>query len=219
MSMRRVVPAMVLTLALAAPAHAAQLDPKTAPVTAGPLIENSDAYEGNRCTRNEVPDLTGEVVTAVAKFCWTFYRLDPGAETDSARNYGVWWIQSIVKPKNGWCAQKVVTELSFRDSEAPLHGISGRDFDTRKATQITPKLRVDAEGTATTQASVKQSLKLWPRKLVSKLAAKTNSFKMVWTGTSRRVIAAAGGVEGSWATDSGPSVFVPGMSPRMVSEC
>lgn len=216
--MKRVVPAVVLTLALASPAQAAQLDPRTAPATTGPLIENSDAYEGNRCTRNEVPDLTGEVVTAVAKFCWTFYRLDPGAETDAARDYGVWWIQSVVKPKNGWCVNKVVTQLSM-ETEASLHGISGRDFETRKATQITPKLRVDAEGMATTQASVKQSLKLWPRRLVSKLAAKTNTFKMVWTGTSRRAIAAAGGVEGSWAAEGSPSVFLPGMSPRMVSDC
>lgn len=217
MSMRRVVPAVVLTLALASPAHAAQLDPKTPPVTSGPLVDDSDTYDGNRCTRNQVPGTNGEVA-AVAKFCWTFYRFDPAAETDAARDYGVWWIQSVVKPRNGWCVNKVVTQLSM-DTEASLHGISGRDFETQKATQISPKLRVDAEGMATTQASVKQSLKLFPRKLVTKIAANSNTFKMVWTGTSRRAIAAAGGVEGSWTAEGSPSVFLPGMSPRMVSDC
>ena len=217
MNMRRVLPAVVLVMALASPAHAAQLDPRTAPVTSGPLVDDSDSYDGNRCTRNRVPGLNGEVA-AVAKFCWTFYRLEPGAETDSARDYGVWWIQSIVKPKNGWCASKIVTQLSM-DTEAELHAISGKDFRTGRATRITPKLSVDAEGTATSPASVKQSLKLFPKKMVTKIPADSKTLKMVWTGASRRPIAAAGGVEGSWATGSGPSVFLPGMSPRMVSDC
>ena len=217
MSLRRILPAVVLVMALAAPASAAQLDPRTAPTTTGPLIEDSDSYEGNRCSRNVIKGSNDEVA-AVAKFCWTFYRLDPSAETDTARDYGVWWIQSRVKPRNGWCVSKVVTQMAMSQGST-MHGISGRDYEATSAKAITPKLNVDAEGNASTPASVKQSLTLIPNKLVTKLVAETNNFKMVWTGGTRRAVAAAGGVEGSWDTKSGPPVFLPGMSPRMVSDC
>ena len=217
MSLSRIAPAVVLIMALAAPASAAQLDPRTAPTTTGALIEDSDSYEGNRCSRNVIKG-TDDEIAAVAKFCWTFFRLDPNAETDAARDYGVWWIQSRVKPKNGWCANKVVTQMAMSEGST-MHAISGRDFETTSARSISPKLTVDAEGTASTPASVKQSLTLIPNKLVTKLVPETNNFKMVWSGGTRRAVAAAGGVEGSWVTDAGPPVFLPGMSPRMVSDC
>ena len=217
MRLGRIAPAVILIMALAVPASAAQLDPRTAPVTTGPLIEDSDSYEGNRCSRKVVKG-TEDEVAAVAKFCWTFYRLDPSTETDAARDYGVWWIQSLVKPKNGWCANKIVTQMAMSEGST-MHAISGRDYSTSTAKPISPKLSVDAEGTASTPASVRQSLTLIPQKLVTKLVASTNNFKMVWTGGTRRAVAAAGGIEGSWATETGPPVFLPGMSPRMVSDC
>ena len=217
MRIARVAPAVMLIMSLAAPAQAAQLDPRTAPVTSGPLIEDSGAYEGNRCSRQEIAGTNGEVA-AVAKFCWTFYRFDPAAETDAGRDYGAWWIQSVVKPKNGWCASKVVTQMTMATGST-MHGLSGRDFQTSSSRSITQKLRMDVEGNTTTPALIKQSLKLIPSKLVSKFVTRSNTFKMVWSGATRRAVAAAGGVEGSWAGDQGPPVFLPGMSPRMVSDC
>lgn len=217
MSLRRIAPAVILVLALAAPASAAQLDPRTAPITTGPLIEDSSSYEGDRCSRNVIKGMNDEVA-AVAKFCWTFYRLDPNGETDASRDYGVWWIQSRVKPKNGWCANKIVTQMAMSEGST-MHAISGRDYEATSAKSISPKLTVDAEGAASAPASVRQSLTLIPKKLVTKLVPSTNNFKMVWTGATRRAVAAAGGIEGSWAAEAGPPVFLPGMSPRMVSDC
>lgn len=218
MRISRTVPAVVLILALAAPAQAAQLDPRTAPITSGPLIEDSDTYEGKRCSRNEMMDLENKVVVAVTKYCWTFFRFDPAAETDTARNYGAWWIQSIVRPKNGWCTSKVVTQMSM-STGSTMHGISGKDFETSSKRDITPKLRLDVEGNTETPALIKQSLKLIPKKLVTKFVSKNNNFKMVWTGATRRAVAAAGGIEGSWPAEESPPVFLPGMSPRVVSDC
>jgi hypothetical protein len=209
----------LVALALGAlPASAAQLDPRTAPVTTGPITDESDSYEGDRCSRQVIPSTNATEPAAVAKFCWTFYSFDPNAETDVARNYGAWWIQSIVKPKNGWCVSRVVTQLSM-GAESTLHAISGRDFTTEKARRISPKIKIDAEGYADEPASIQQSLKLLPRKMTTRLARESNNLKIVWTGATRRAVASAGGVEGSWAASSGPPVFLPGMSPRMISDC
>lgn len=211
-----VVATCLLALSVS-PAHAAQLDPKAAPTVTGPIVEDSDSYDGKRCTRRQIPG-AGDEVAAIAKFCWTFFRFDPQAESDTERDYGIWWVQSRVNPKNGWCANKVVTQLSMSTGTV-LHAISGRNFQTKRARKIAPKLTADANGASTTPATVEQSLKLFPNKLNTRLAAKTNTLKMVWTGATRRPIAAAGGVEGSWNVAEGPPVFLPGMSPRMVSDC
>jgi len=193
------------------------MDAAEKPTTTGPLIPADSDFEGDPCTRRRVKNEEG-VLVAVVKYCWSFYRFDTTQETDSTNDYGVYWIQSTVAPRNGWCAEKVNTGLAMADS-AVVHDKTLKDYEVRRAKTVTTSLDVDAETNATVAASVAKEFVVHRGTLNARWVAKIKNLKLVWSGGTRRKVAAAGGLEASWASDSGPPAFVPNVAPRMVSNC
>jgi hypothetical protein len=193
------------------------MDPADKPVVSGPLVNSDHSFKSEPCSRKTIRSTKGQVI-AKLKYCWSFYRFDPAQETDAERDYGAYWIQSVIAPKNGWCATKAITGLAM-DSETVAHRKTLKDFTAAKARRIKPRLVVDAAGTATTTGMISKPFRLYPKKLASRWIEKNKNFKMVWRGTTRQKVGAAGGLEVSWTSDSDPPLFTPTMSPELVSFC
>lgn len=193
------------------------MDPAEKPVASGPLANDDDNFFGEPCTRETLRSEDG-VVIAKLEYCWSFYRFDPTQETDAERDYGAYWVQSVITPKNGWCATKVTTGLAM-DTATVAHRKTLKDLTADKSRRVNPKLVVDAAGSAMTNGTISKPFRLYPNKLGYRWIEKNKNFKMVWRGMSRQKLAAAGGLEVSWATDAGPPAFGPSMSPQMVSFC
>lgn len=220
--MRLKIVALALPLALfASVANAAQMDPRSEPNASGPLIKANEVYtteESPRCGKQETTTFDGELA-GVTRLCYTFYRFDPAQETDSARDYGVWWIQGTITPKNGWCAKKFKTDISL-SSGGTYHAFTGKDFSAGSPKTVTANLKVDAEGTASTPATVKKSFTLYPGTISAGFVKKNHTLNLVWRGATKRTVALAGGVEGSWASDGGgPGAFFSGAQPSLTDGC
>jgi len=220
--MRLRIIALAVPLALMANgAHAAQMDPRSEPNTSGPLIAANDVYttpESPRCGRQVTKTFDGEVA-GVTRLCYSFYRFDPAHETDTARDFGVWWIQGTLTPKNGWCAKRFKADIAL-SSGGNYHAFTGKDFSATSSRSVTASLKIDAEGSATTPAAVKKSFTLHPSSISAGFVAKNQTLNLVWRGATKKTVALAGGVEGSWESGSGgPGAFVSGAQPTLTDGC
>ncbi|MGI8407451.1 MAG: hypothetical protein ACR2L3_02965 [Actinomycetota bacterium] len=220
--MRRHLIALALPLALfASSAQGApmQMDPEVEPTITGPLSPSSDAFVTGatpRCDR-QTTKVEGQTV-GVTRICFSLYRFDPTQETDADRDYGVWWIQATLTPKNGWCANRLIAKLDLESNQA--HAFTGKDFGVGNSKDVAAFLRVDADGHASSVGTVKKRFTIHPRTITGSFSATGNTLKLVWRGaTKSKTVALAGGVEGSWAPEAGPGSFVSQAIPRLISTC
>lgn len=220
--MRRHLIAIALPLLLlSGSAHGAavQIDPEVEPVITGPLSSSSQPYisgDSPRCDR-QTTKVEGKTV-GVTRICFSIYRFDPAQETDRDRDYGVWWIQATLAPKNGWCSKRFKAELDLKSNQ--VHGFTGRDFETSGSKEVAAFLKVDANGSADREGTVKKRFTIHPDSITGSFSAKDNRLKLIWDGaTKRKTVALAGGVEGSWNAESGPGSFVSRAIPRLISTC
>lgn len=197
-----------------------QMDPKEEPTTTGPLISSNEDYssaEQPRCGRQETQ--LGDKIVGVIRACFSFYRFDPARETDSVNDYGVWWVQATLTPKNGGCAKRFKAFLSLPTNVTP-HAYTGRDFQAGQPKPGVSMLKVDAAGSAAEVATVQKGFVIIPRTITSSMTEGESTMDLLWRGsTKRKVIALAGGIEGSWATGSAPEIFAYGGSSKILSSC
>jgi hypothetical protein len=207
---------VLLSAALLAPAGAAQMKASDPPHVAGPLALSNETYSGDPC-RREVIKVGGEVA-AVGRFCTWFYRFDPGAESDAGRDYGVWWIQSDFKPRNGWCAKQLNTGIAM-SSGTEVTAFTRKKLDLSTGRKVTIRLRPDAGGTSATPGLVRNSFVMRPGTYRSRFVSSNSNLKMVWKGATKKPAAFAGGLEASWPANSGPPAFLPNASAQMQKPC
>jgi hypothetical protein len=208
-----VISAFVICV-VAVPALAGQLDPSTKPATKGPLAYD-DQFSGPECTR-QIQKTNGQV-NAVTRLCAFFYKFDPNSETDATHDYGVWWVQSSITPKNGWCATSTSTDLDIDQASPfePLKAAPDRETDVTATERVVAKLVVDDDGNATTNGVIKQHFLLYPDKLVPRLLKKAHVLKLKWYGASKHALSFAGGAEVEWTAGGDPPAVSPNLSASM----
>lgn len=209
----------LLTAALvagsASPA-AGQLDARSDPVVTGPL---SALGNGKKCRATKY-EVEGEVV-ARAKICLFLYAYDPGAEDDDERDYGVMWAQTNVDTGGGWCAFRVHTEV-YIPEDMPVHAKVPRAQKVVKRKKVTWTLKVDAEGHAAEEASVKKGLTLYPRQLSRsrrEAGDEQDLVRVTWRGQTAQKLGFVSGLEVSWPEDDGPPDAVPFRVEYPIRQC
>jgi hypothetical protein len=191
--------ALVLSVLLATPAMAEQLAAKDDPKVSDNLVQ-----QGKKCA-TERDEHDGTVV-AVVKACQRFFTLDPAAEDNEARDYGVLWLQSTIDPKPGWCVTAAKSDMVF-PARAKLAGRTPEAEETAKRSKrLKTELAADAGGHAATAGTISQTSTLFPDKQTPSLKKrdKTTQFRLTWTGSSDEKLAFVSGVHVSWATEDGP---------------
>lgn len=197
------------------PPAAGQLDARAEPVVTGPLTTLGD---GKKCRATKY-EVDGDVV-ARAKICLFLYAFDPDMEDDEDRDYGVMWAQTNVDTRGGWCAFKVNTEVSV-PKDMPMHAKVPRARKIRARKKVTWKLKVDAEGNASEEATVKKRLTLYPRSL-SRSRRDGGDFDLVrvtWRGETAQKLGFVSGFEVSWPEDDGPPDAVPFRVEYPIRQC
>lgn len=220
--MRRLSITLALALALfVGNAHGApvQMDPEVEPTITGPLAPSSQSYiaEGSPRCKRQATRFEGQTV-GVTRICFSTYRFDPAEESDVERDYGVWWVQATLTPKNGWCAKRFKAELDLESNE--VHAFTGKDLSAGNSRDVAAFLKVNADGFSSTNATVKKTYTLHPDSITGSLVKTDNTLKLVWRGaTKKKTVALAGGVEGSWAAGTEPVPFESRATPRLISAC
>lgn len=206
MSKTRVTRIGALSLALAVlaavPASAAQLDPRDAPQTKGPLN-----LGGKVCNKQRLRAPNGQigVVTRACIFAYTF---DPAREDDNQRDYGVAWLQTHAVPKNGWCLNKVRSDLINQNDDISAKAPKGRRT-FGKGQRFVTRLRSNADGSAQEVGVVKNAVFMRRGTLASRMANNGTEFRLLWKGKAGKPVAFALGIEANWS-DSQNFVFTPG---------
>lgn len=203
-SSRLLATALLATLmSVATPAAAdQQLRSAARPRAEGPL-----AFEGRSCGVQRVR-ASGTTV-AVGRSCLFLYTFSASAELDPLRDYGVAWVQTELDPMNGWCATAVGTGI-FLPDRLRGHARAPAGHDARSPRPVTTVLRVDAEGSALSDASVRQGFVLHPRRLRSSLSRGRRTLVVAWEGRTDRPLAFAAGL--AFSGDATASVLGRGIS-------
>jgi hypothetical protein len=186
-------------LAFAAPAHAEQLAAKDEP-----KVSDNLESQGKKCATER--DKHDGVVVAVVKACQRFYTLDTAAETDDANDYGVFWLQSTIDPKPGWCVTSGSSDIVFPARLALISKAPDAEEAAKKSKRLKTTLSVDADGNASTPGSVSQNSTLYPDKQTPsvKRGEKVTKLRLKWSGSSGEKLAFVSGVQVAWSADEGP---------------
>lgn len=191
--------ALALCIALATPAAAEQLEAKDDPKASDNLVS-----QGKKCaTERDTHD--GNVV-AVVKACQRFYTLDSASEGNETRDYGVFWLQTTIAPKPGWCVTMAKSDMVFPRRAKVVSKTPEGEVTAKNSKRLKTELSADAGGNATTPGSISQSSTLYPDKQTPTLKkrTKTTQFRLTWTGSNENQLAFVSGVEISWSTEEGP---------------
>jgi len=152
---------------------------------------------------------------AVARFhiCNGYYVFNPDQETDADTDYGAYWVQATVNAVNGWCTRSVTTELTGGgDGVTQRSPKPGTTIKAKKARNVTPRVRVDAQGNTDSPGTLRNTFRLRPGTLKSRRAGST--FRTIWTGKSQQKLAFVMGAEIRWAAGEAPPGFAPQVFAR-----
>ena len=198
-------------VALLAPGAEARPPPKRS----GPL--NFDERRCSRAIEEWRNPKTGRMETvARSKTCVLFYTYDPLAEDDEERDFGVVWVQSRVKPRNGWCARRVASDL-FVSKDTKIHTTRPKKTQgTGSSRQLRVKLGTDANGAGAKTGTVSEIIKIFPKKLRHSTTTTDTSrvFRQRWSGLRGKPLNFASGAEVSWAIDDPPDALTSGLTYR-----
>ena len=190
------LPVMVLTMLGAGVANA-QMTANDDPTKRGPIWrDNKD------CAKDR--SFSGGQTAVVSKACSYSYTFRRSEDRDLARNYGVFWFQTTIDPRNGFCASNVTATIRVPrgyeiENKAPNFA------NTSSRTRDTARLRVDAGGGRQNDAVLKNSYTLFRRSVKPNLDGR--KLTVEWNGGTGRTVALALGVEVSY-----PAGDVPGRS-------
>ncbi len=195
------VPLLVMGLSVPAAPASAQIDAEDRPIVRGPLVQQL-----KQCKRKRVR-VDGNLV-AVAESCIRFLSFAPEKEGDAARDYGAIWLQTTLDSRRKWCTTKIKGDI-FVPRGARLHARAPRALFAAQRRSVRTKLKVDAAGHATGRAGVvRRVFSLLPRRLRGRRAADGTVWRAAWRGSTKAKVAAASGIEVSWATADGPPAAV-----------
>ncbi len=196
--LRAIAVLLAAGLALGGTATAAtQMDASDEPQVEGPLT-----LENMKCERRV--EKARKQTAGVIKRCLRFYRLDPAAESDGDRDYGVVWLQSNVDGRNGWCAKSVASDIVLPDAV---------DLHTRRPKGVTEvaerkryrtRLVAQASGTSDDPATIRQTWTAYPKRFRGRVRDEGRIFRLKWRGSSEAKLGFASGIEVSWATSEPP---------------
>lgn len=191
--------ALALCLVISSPALAEQMQAKDAPKASENL-----SFQGEKCATDR-DEHDGKVV-AVVKACQRFYTLNSDAEDDAGNDYGVFWLQTTIDPKPGWCVTTAKSDMVFPARAEVVARTPDADESVKKAKQLRTNLSANAGGHAATAGSISQTSTIYPDKQTPSLKkrTKTTRFRVHWTGSSGEQLAFVSGVHFSWAADDGP---------------
>jgi hypothetical protein len=184
---------------LATPALAEQLQARDDPKVSENLVA-----QGRKCATER--DEHRDEVVAVVKACQRFFTLDPASESNEARDYGVFWLQTTIEPRAGWCVTSAKSDMVFPARAKVVARTPEADESAKKSKRLKTELTADAGGNASTAGSISQTSTLYPDKQVPSLTKreKTTQFRVLWTGSSDKQLAFVSGVHISWSTEDGP---------------
>ena len=204
-----VVTSLLLSGLLAAPstALAAQMTARDRPVVRGPLRQ-----EIRRCRSREVR-FEGRVI-AEARSCIRLYRLRPGVDNHSARDYGAVWLQATLDPRRRWCAEKVRSDVDVPDGTR-MHNRAPRSRFTDRRRRVRTRLVVDARGRADRRGVIRQGYALLPRALRTSTRSDGRLWRAVWRGSTDATVAIATGIEISWPAGEPPDRVSSNLAYRL----
>lgn len=191
---------VVALVGTATPAQAAQLDPRTEPEISGGSLSDP----ARSCSRHVTK--RGGRKAAVLRSCTFLYV--QGMSLD--RTHAVVWKQVWAQTRNGFCLKRIDSDLT--------RGLEMNSFDqvvpngslsTAKPKRVEASLTVDAGGTMTEPATVRQPYVLRPNRVrgTLRMTEAGERFRTAWRGSTRRAVAVVSGIDFSWNTALGtPSV-------------
>lgn len=182
------VPIMAFTLVGAGLANA-QMLANDDPRVKGPL-----ARDDKDCVRDADSTSSGQRAV-VSKACSYSFAFNPNRDNDNQRDYGVFWFQVNVEPKNGFCVSRVMSKIRVPRGYR-IENKTPRYERTSSRTRDKAKLRVDAGGGRRNDAIVKNSYGLFPRRLKPDLEARRLTVE--WNGGTRNTVAMVLGIEVSY---------------------
>lgn len=203
-----VMPSRVATVAVSVVAVAILFAPHAAAEQLAakddPKVSDNLESQGRKCATER--DKHDGVVVAVVKACQRFYLLDAESETNADRDFGVFWLQSTIDPKPGWCVTSSSSDMVFSSRLALVSKTPNAQETTKRDKRLKTSLSVDAGGDASTPGSISQTSTLYPDKQtpVVKSGDKVTKFRLKWNGSSGDKLAFVSGVQVSWAADDGP---------------
>ena len=185
-------------LLLAAPsgAQTAQMDADDDPKVAGPLELRTDDC------RRQHESFQGQTV-ASGKTCLRIYTYDPGAEADTARNYGIAWLQSNLNSSRGWCGAVVQSDIDLPE-DITVESKAPKNLDLARRRTYKTAIATDALGSGGEDGTVEQEQILYPRKVRTRVIEDSNVFRLRWAGLRDDKLGFASGAEISWAADQAP---------------
>jgi hypothetical protein len=203
-----VLTAGMLTLPAAAIGAPKQLSANDKPTITDPLSTNKSLQGCKKKTQKH----QGE---AVARFhiCNGYYVFNPNDESDDEDDFGAYWVQTTVDAVNGWCTRSVTTELAGGGSGVTQRSLKpGTTIKTKKGRTVTPRIRVDAQGSTDSPGTIKNTFRLRPGTLKSRNTG--DKFRTTWSGKNQKKLAFAMGAEIRWATGDSPPTFTPQVFAR-----
>ena len=157
------------------------------PDTRGPLN-----FDGKDCVK-DVDSTTSGLTAVVTKGCSFSYDLRRGKDGSNARDYGVFWFQVTVDPRNGFCLTDATTTIRVPrgykiEGQAPKQAdLSGNQYRARLAVR---------GGGQRERAVVKNTFT--PRGNSYDAIRDGKRFTVDWDGATRRTFAVAMGLEVSY---------------------
>lgn len=184
---------VVVSVLLASPAAAAQLEASDRPQASGPL-----AYEGKSCRKHSLR-AAGQLL-ATTRTCLFLYSFSPLSELDALRDYGAAWVQTEVDPRGDWCATALGSAV-FLPEETEGHAHAPKAKKVGMTRRVTTKLVVDAEGQALSDGVLRQSYRLHPKRITTATSDGGRTFTVTWKGRTSKTLAFALGLEFSAPAD------------------
>ncbi|MDQ4096141.1 MAG: hypothetical protein M3174_08065 [Actinomycetota bacterium] len=204
------VPLMVFMM-LGAGVAGAQTDAGDDPTVRGPLSRDE-----KDCVR-DADSTTSGVRAVVSKACSYSFAFNPNRDLNPSRDYGVFWFQTTVDPKNGFCVSNVTAKIRVPRGYR-IEGKTPNFERTNSRERDRAKLRVDAGGGRGNDAIVKNSYVLFPRTLKPNLERRR--LKVEWNGGTRNTVAVFLGVEVSYREGNIPTRTAEGsVESELRSSC
>jgi hypothetical protein len=195
---RCLLPLMVLGLLTPTNAAAAQqLDAFDRPKVFGPLT-----LDTRNCGRRQTANTVGDVV-AGAKSCLSFYLLDPAADINPRRDYGIIWVQTNVNARRNWCTTSVRGAIHV-PRRARLHAHSPTTKRASGKRQVLTRLVATAQDPAHRVAKIRRRYLLYSEVLRGRPRDARRSFQIRWRGSSTAKLAFVSAIEVSWRSGLGP---------------
>ena len=181
-------------------AAGAQLDAREEPNHSNNLSLDDKGPASRKCERDVDSTESGQRAV-VSKGCTFILQFNPLEDQDNRRDYQVFWFQSSVQPKNGFCVTNVTSQIKVPDgfrveSKTPRF----KRVDSRQ--KVRSRLRVDGGGGRANDGKVSQTYGLYPRSLKPSLDGRTLTVE--WNGATKRDLGFAMGLSVSYRQEDLP---------------